>query len=139
MSNLPSIICVEAAWVDPVNAVFAACGKGEGTVSRACVAADNDAATWETPATYYIAQDMSAQSDEVAEWQAMCSGGNLPDISPNLWGQSGIISSQDAQAALVHMTVASEAGLGTPQEVENFLAGILLGKGLKFRPDPPLF
>lgn len=139
MSNLPSIICVEAGWESGVNAVFAAMGKGEGTVSRACVAADNDTATWETPATHYIAQDMSAQSDEVAEWQAMCSGGDLPDISPNLWGVNGVISSQDAQAALSHMTVASEAGLDTPQAVENFLAGILLGKGLKFRPDPPLF
>ena len=137
MSILPAIITVEAGHETDVNRVFAAMGKGEDTVSRACVAADDEEATYETPATHYIAQDMGALDSDVAEWQAMCNG-NLPDIAPNIWGEGGIISSVDAQTALAHMTVASEAGLDTPQKVENFLAGILLGKNLKFRPDPPV-
>ncbi|WP_181168679.1 hypothetical protein [Mesorhizobium sp. B2-4-17] len=46
-----------------------------------------------------------------------------------------MISAQDAQAALAHMTVASEAGIDTPEKAQAFLDGVLLGKDLKFRPE----
>lgn len=49
--------------------------------------------------------------------------------------KAGVISAQDAQAALAHMTVASEAGIDTPEKAQAFLDGVLLGKDLKFRPE----
>lgn len=130
---LPVILTVEAAHLDDVNRVFAALGKGEGYISVACVGRDDATATHETPATHYFAQDMGAKDSDVAIWQAMC-GGMLP--GGVIWGQNGVITSLDAQTALAHMTVASEAGLDTPQKAENFLAGVLVGKNLKKRPEP---
>ena len=133
--NLPAIIFVEAAHTAAVNAVYEAMGKGEDTVSVGCCAIATEA-TWETPATHYMAQDMSAQDGDVVVWQAMCEG-DLPLIS-GVWGEAGVISAQDAQAALVHMIVISAAGLNSEPAKEAFLAGALAGQGLKFIPNPPL-
>lgn len=134
MARLPSIITVEAAHVENVNRVFSAMGKGDGTLSRAAIPADTVAPSPSTPATHYVAQDMGADAAEVAVWQAMCNG-DLPQIE-GTWGENGVIGAAEAQTALAHMQVASEAGLTDAGEPEAFLAGILLGKNLMFRPEP---
>lgn len=133
---LPTIMTAPAAYVPAINAVFAAMGLGEDTLSVALVSAADDEATAETPATYYYAQDMGADAANVAVWNAMCEG-LLPALPEGVaWGENGVISEAEAIAALTgHLTVASEAGLTTPEQREEFLAGILIGKGLKRRPE----
>jgi hypothetical protein len=133
MDRLPTIITVQAAYVDAVNRVFSAMGAGENNISRAAIPADTIDPTPSTTATHYIAMDMGADADKVAIWQAMCSG-VLPPIE-GVWGEAGIISESDAISALAFMTVASEAGLTAPGAPEAFLAGILTGKNLMLRPE----
>jgi hypothetical protein len=133
MERLPTIITVQAAYVDAVNMVFSAMGAGENNISRAAIPADTADPNPSTIATHYIAMDMGADADKVATWQAMCSG-ILPPID-GAWGEAGIIGETEAKAALAFMTVASEAGLTAPGAPEAFLAGILTGKSLMLRPE----
>lgn len=137
--RLPVIITVAAAHVDSVNAIFEAMGKGANTVTVKCCSTAIADPTHETPASHYIAQDMSATDSDVAEWQAMTSGSFRDDLS-SLWGRDGLLTLVAARVACMggNMTVASEAGLDTNEERESFLSGILIGKGLQLVPDPPV-
>lgn len=137
MSGLPCIMIAKAGPHTNVNLVLEAQGRGPGNLSRKMCAIDPNA-TWETPATHYMMQDMSATDTLVAEWQALCNG-DLPAI-PGQWGQDGVISSLDAQTACSNgnMQVYSAAGLVSLEDSTAWRDGTFLGVGLQFVPDPPL-
>jgi hypothetical protein len=138
MSGLPCIMIAKAAVRTNVNLVLEAQGRGPGSLSRKMCAIDPNA-TWETPATHYMMQDMSATDTLVASWQAACNG-DLPDIGTNVWGQNGIISSIDAQTACGNgnMQVYSAAGLVSGEDATNWRDGTFAGIGLQFVPDMPI-
>lgn len=141
MASLPAICICTVAACDDINRVWEAMSRGPGTFTRKLCAIDANA-TWQTPATHYLMQDMSATDSDVAEWQALCSG-DLPPIT-GTWGEDGIISAEDAQAACDggNLQVFSAAGLddsgdngATPTQWRD---GVLLGAGLMFVPDAPI-
>lgn len=137
MSNLPCIMIGKAADKDDINLVLEAQGRGPGNLSRKMCSID-PLATWETPATHYMMQDMSATDTLVASWQAACNG-DLPAIDGQ-WGVDGVISSLDAQEACSggNMQVYSAAGLVTGEDATAWRDGTFLGIGLQFVPDAPL-
>lgn len=137
MSNLPCIMIAKAAVKDSVNLVLEAQGRGPGNLSRKMCPID-PLATYETPPTHYMMQDMSATDALVTSWQAACSD-HLPSIIGE-WGQDGIISSLEAQTACGagNMQVYSAAGLVSGEDATAWRDGIFLGVGLQFVPDAPL-
>lgn len=137
MSNLPAIVICAAAHVTNANLVWEAMGRGPNNISRKMCAIDPEA-TWETPATHFMMQDMSAQDTNVAIWQGLCEG-DLPPIS-GVWGEDGVISAGAAQAACGggNMQVYSAAGLETSQQATDWRDGVFLGVGLQFVPDEPI-
>jgi len=138
MAETPTIIITtDAAKVD-VNRVFDATGRGPATCSVPLVAADDETATYETPATHWFGQDMSATDDLAITWLAMTQG-DLPLIS-GTWGEDGVISAQDAQAACMNgnLWIFSAGGIQTTQERDNWRDSVIAGMGLKRRPDEPI-
>lgn len=142
MSALPAILVCLAAYRDNINAVWEAMGRGPNNISRK-LCAINPSATWETPATHYMMQDMGAIDTDVARWQALCAG-TLPTLddlgSPIPWGDPGFISQQDAIAACGnnHMQVYSAAGLASSLEANEWRDGIFVGINLQFVPNEPI-
>ena len=133
---LPTIvICVASARAD-LNRVWDAMGEGPSTFTTG-LCADDPASTSETPPTHYIMLNMAASDSDAAIWQAMAQNNDLPPIS-GTWGQNGVISSEDAQAAIAagNMLVFSAAGLATEQQREEWLAGVLASQDLQFIPNP---
>lgn len=130
--TLPAICICTAAAQTNVNKVWEAMGRGPGTFSRRLT--DDPNPTISSTVTHYLMSDTSASEADVAEWQAMASG-DLPDIGMNQWGQEGIISSVDAQAAIngANLQVYSASGDVIPTD---HAAGILASRGLSFVPDP---
>jgi hypothetical protein len=137
MSNLPCIMVAKAAAKTDINLVLEAQGRGPGNLSRKMCSID-PLATFETPATHYMMQDMSATDTLVASWQAACNG-DLPAIEGQ-WGQEGVIASLAAQTACSggNMQVFSAAGLVTGEDATNWRDGTFLGIGLQFVPDMPI-
>lgn len=133
--NLPRIAIVTAAAYADLNRICNAMGLGTAYFTRKLCAIDENA-THETPATHYMVQDMSAQSSEQDMWQGMAQEADLPPIS-GVWGEDGVISAQDAQAALAfgNLKVDTTAGEDNPTAWRD---GILLGRGLMFVPDEPI-
>lgn len=133
--NLPRIAIVTAAAYTDVNRICQAMGLGTAYFTRKLCAIDENA-THETPATHYMVQDMSAQSSEQDMWQGMAQEADLPPIS-GVWGEDGVISAQDAQAALAfgNLKVDTTAGENNPTAWRD---GILIGRGLMFVPDEPI-
>jgi hypothetical protein len=137
MSSLPTIVICTAATRDDINLVWEAMGRGPNNISRKMCAID-PLATFETPPTHYMMQDMSATDTDVIIWQGLCSG-DLPPIS-GVWGEEGIIEAATAQAACSggNMQVYSAAGLETSQQATEWRDGTFLGVGLQFVPDEPI-
>lgn len=133
--QLPRITIVTAAALTDFNRICNAMGLGTAYLGRPLCAIDPEA-TWETPATHYLANDMSALDSEAPVWQGMAQEADLPPIN-GTWGEDGVISAQDAQAALAfgNVKVFTAAGEDTPMQ---WLNGVLLGCGLQFVPDEPL-
>lgn len=133
--NLPRIAIVTAAAYTDVNRICQAMGLGTAYFTRKLCAIDENA-TFETPPTHWMVQDMSAQSSEQDMWQGMAQEADLPPIS-GVWGEDGVISAQDAQAALAfgNLKVDTTAGEDNPTAWRD---GILLGRGLMFVPDEPI-
>lgn len=139
MSNLPCIMIGKASVKDNINLVLEAQGRGPGSLSRKMCAID-PTATYETPATHYMMQDMSATDTLVASWQAMASGvmPGLDDFgAPMVWG---IISKPDAIACTGNgnMQVYSAAGLITGEDATAWRDGTFVGIGLQFVPAAPI-
>lgn len=143
--NLPRIAIVTAAAYADVTRICQAMGLGTSYFTRKLCARDqkhintNGAETdntHETPPTHWMVQDMSAQASEQEMWQGMAQEADLPPIS-GVWGEDGVISAQDAQAALAfgNLGVYTAAGEDNPTAWRD---GILLGRGLMFVPDEPI-
>ena len=134
----PTIVIVTAASQPDINDIWEAMGMGPGTVSVPLCAID-PGATWETPATHYLMMDMGAQQADVNVWSAMAQSNDLPPL-PNgtVWGENGVISAADAQAAISagNMFVFPAYGLETAQDRLNWRNGALEGLGLQLIPDP---
>lgn len=139
MSNAPCIVIATEANRTNVNLIWEAMGRGPDSLSRKLCAID-PGATYETPATHYLMQDMSATDADVALWAAMAGAGrDLPPIA-GTWGELGIISAQDAQAAIGPGNIFAfpAYGLETEQDELNWRDGVLSGMGLQFVPDAPV-
>ncbi len=127
-------ICTAAAKTD-LNRVWDAMGQGPNTFSVA-LCADDPGATWETPPTHYLMQDMGAQQTDVDIWTAMAQNNDLPPIS-GVWGEDGVITAAEAQTAISsgNLFVFPAYGLQTYQDRDNWKAGVLSGTSLIFVPD----
>jgi hypothetical protein len=137
MSAVPAIlICTDAVKTD-ANLVWNATGRGPSTFSVPLVA-DDENATHETPATHWLAQDMSATAALAVTWLGMTNG-DLPQIS-GVWGVDGVISAQDAMAACMggNLQVYSAGGLIEGNAAIEWRNAILAGRGLIIRPDEPI-
>lgn len=133
MSNLPAVCIVTDAARDNANLVWKAMGRGPDTFSRAVCAVDPEA-TPATPATHWLMADGSADSSDVAAWQAMAHG-DLPQIE-GIWGEDEVIDAAAAQEAVsaANLQVYSASGDVVPL---SHIAGIFVGRGLQFVPDDP--
>lgn len=134
----PTICICTAAARTNINLIWEAMGRGPGTFSRKLCAVDPNA-TYEEPATHYLMQDMSATDENVAIWSAMAENNDLPPIT-GTWGEDGVISSQDAQAAISsgNLFVFPAYGLDGEQSELDWRNGVLAGMGLQFVPDEPI-
>jgi len=132
MANLPTILVCDVTARDGINAVLEALGRGPNNISRKLCAVDPEA-TYETPATHYMMQDMGATDADVLLWADM-KAGNLPDSVA--WGEEGIISEQDAISACAQMNLYSAAqDFKLPWE---WCSDVLASVGLMFVPDEPI-
>lgn len=136
----PTIVIVTAAAQVPLNRIWEAMGRGPDTFSvRLC--ADVPEATYESPVTHYLMCDMSAMQNDLVVWAAMAENNDLPPL-PNgvIWGENGVISALDAQAAINggNMFVFPAYGLQTQQDKDNWLAGALAALSLRILPDEPV-
>lgn len=138
--NLPRISIIKVAAKDDMNLICQAMGEGFPYFTRKICAID-PLADHNTPATHYLAQDMAAQAEDADEWLAMATEANLPAIA-GTWGEDGVISAQDAQAALApgNLQVYTAGGLDPAVNgaATAWRDGILLGAGLQFVPDEPI-
>lgn len=138
--NLPTICIVTAAARVDLNRVWDAMGRGPATFSIALCEIDPEA-TWETPATHYGMQDMGAQKSDVDSWLAMASDNDLPSLPAGVvWGENGVISAQDAQAAISpgNLLVFPAGGLANDQERNAWRDGVYLGLDLQLVPYEPI-
>jgi len=132
MASLPTILICPVSAKDGINAVLEALGRGPNNISRKLCAVDPEA-TYETPATHYMMQDMGATDADVLLWADM-KAGNLPDSVA--WGEEGIISAVDAIAACAQMNLYSAAqDFKLPWE---WCSDVLASVGLMFVPDEPI-
>jgi len=105
-----------AAAVTNVNLVLQAMGRGPGNISRKATTVANPA--WDATPTHYFMSDQGV----TAEFQAQLLGfanGDLPPLPEGVvWGEEGVISAQDALAAIAspNFSFASFSGAFTPGE-----------------------
>lgn len=87
-----------AAAVTNVNLVLQAMGRGPGNISRKATTVANPA--WDATPTHYFMSDQGV----TPEFQAQLLGfanGDLPPLPEGVvWGEEGVISAQDALAAI---------------------------------------
>lgn len=129
--SLPRIAIVKVEALAGMNGICQALGLGTGYFTRALCAIDPEA-TDATPPTHWMVNDLSAQIEQQIMWQNMAMEAGLP--SGPLWGQEGVISAEDAQAALApgNLRVYTAAG---ENDLEGWTNGTLLGLGLQFVPE----
>lgn len=105
-----------AAAVDNVNLVLEAMGRGPGNISRKATTVADPA--WDATPTHYFMSDQGV----TPEFQAQLLGfanGDLPPLPEGVvWGEEGVISAQDALAAIAspNFSFASFSGAFTPGE-----------------------
>ena len=105
-----------AAAVDNVNLVLQAMGRGPGNISRKATTVADPA--WDATPTHYFMSDQGV----TPEFQAQLLGfanGDLPPLPEGVvWGEEGVISAQDALAAIAspNFSFASFSGAFTPGE-----------------------
>lgn len=135
----PSIVIVTAAAQPAINAIWEAMGKGPDTFSvRLCAKDEN--ATWESPVTGYLMLDMGAQQSDVDVWSAMAQSNDLPPLPAGVvWGENGVISASEAQAALGNesMVVFPAYGITTVEGRTAWIESSLNSRGVQILPDEP--
>lgn len=129
-TRVPSILIVLEANHIAVDHVLEAqgCGAGAFIQGRHLVAVGTT-----TPIVARMCQDMSATAELEAAWRAYAASGDLPQIN-GVWGEGGVISASDAQAASAGLTVHSVAGEVPP----NWAASVLAAHGYEFEPEPEI-
>jgi hypothetical protein len=134
--QLPTIVIVTAAAREDVRAIWDAMGQGGPATFLRKLCDIDPLADPTTAATHYLLADMGADSDMVADWQAMVEGAVLPPIL-GVWGEDGVISEAAAVAAVSNgnLQVYSAAGVDQDTTVrDQWAAGILAGRQLQFVP-----
>lgn len=123
------------AAVENINLVLEAMGRGPNSLSRPATSTPNP--TWETAATHKYMSDQGA-TGEFAAILLGFSNNQLPPLPDGVvWGENGIISSADAQAAITAENFAFDSfndGFTPGEQVEAELSAL----GLSVVPDPPL-
>jgi hypothetical protein len=76
---------------------------------------------------------MNADVELEAAWRAMASRNDLPAIT-GVWGENGVISAADAQAAMSGLSVHSVAGVIPSDWTDSVLAG----HNYEFEPQPEI-
>ncbi|MCW1934519.1 hypothetical protein [Pararhodobacter zhoushanensis] len=133
MAQVPCIIIVPEAQADKLSIVFQAMGRGPNSFTQGRkVCAKDPSATFETPPTHRLMQDMSATSELEAMWRLMAAGDAMPQVN---WGDTPGITEGSAIAAAQSMSVFSVAG---PMQTAWNAEAILAGQGLQFVPDPEI-
>lgn len=122
--DLPRITIAVASAITNLNRIGAAMGAGSVYFSGRKLCAIDPNATYQTPATHWLSQDMSALDSDAPVFQGMAQNADLPPIT-GVWGEDGVISSQAYTAA----------GEDTPTQWRD---GILTGLGLQLVPDEPM-
>lgn len=130
MTSVPCILIATVAHADDLSAVLEAQGRGANTFQngRRLVASGTS-----SPVVAYLQQDMSATAALEDAWRAYADSGDLPEIT-GVWGENGVISAGDAQAAKAGLSVHSVAGV-VP---EDWAASVLAGHGYDFEPEPEI-
>ena len=134
---LPTIGIATDAKRDDLNDIFELIEQGRPFSVKLC--AINPSATYETPPTHWLFSHMSAQSEDVAVWQAMADGeGTLPEIEAE-WGD-GIISDVDPQAAIGvdNIRIFTDTGAIDAPGYAILLNAALTAMGLQKVPDEPV-
>ncbi|MGY6663354.1 MAG: hypothetical protein ACXIVO_13650 [Glycocaulis sp.] len=135
MTNIPCICVASAALAADLDRVWAAMGRGTDTFTAAM--ALHDPQDMENP-THYLMQDMSATEGLEALWRAFAASADLPPID-GIWGEEGVISAADAQAASAGLTVYSVAAASiSPAEGQSWRDGIITSLGLVPAPPPDI-
>lgn len=123
------------AAVTNINLVLEAMGRGPGSLSRP--ATTNPAPTWETAPTHKYMSDQGVTGEFAAILLGFANG-DLPPLPDGVvWGVDGVISAEDALAAITaeNFAFASFNEAFTPGEQ---VAAALDALGLTIVPDPPL-
>lgn len=123
------------ASVTNVNLVLQAMGRGPNNISRPATTAANP--TWETAPTHLYMSDQGVTGEFAAILLGFANG-DLPPLPEGVvWGVDGIISAEDALAAITaeNFAFASFNEAFTPGEQ---VAAALSALGLHIVPDPPI-
>lgn len=134
MTTNPYLLVTLDAYVADARLVLGALGLGYEGIGTPLVAVDDDTATSETTPLAWCALDLSGTTELVGILNGLC-GGALP--AGPIWGENGVISSLDAQAAFMddHSSVISLVNV-PPAQREATINGALAGMGYKLRPVP---
>lgn len=123
------------AAVENINLVLEAMGRGPNSLSRPATSTPNP--TWETAPTHKYMSDQGATGEFAAILLGFANG-DLPPLPDGVvWGENGIISSADAQAAITAENFAFASfndGFTPGEQIEAALSAL----GLSVVPDPPL-
>ncbi len=131
--NIIGIGKVEA--VENINKVLEAMGRGPNSLSRPATSTPNP--TWETVPTHRYMSDQGVTT-EFGQILHGFANGDLPPLPEGVvWGVDGVISAEDALAAITadNFAFASFNEAFTPGEQ---VAAALDALGLVIVPDPPL-
>lgn len=123
------------AAVTNINKVLEAMGRGPNSLSRP--ATTDPSPTWETAPTHKYMSDQGVTGEFAAILLGFANG-DLPPLPDGVvWGMDGIISAEDALAAITasNFAFASFNEAFTPGEQ---MAAALSALGLTVVPDPPL-
>jgi hypothetical protein len=142
MPSTALIIC-RVAECAGMNQVLGAMGQGYGGLEQGLgisLAATSD----NTVETHRMMNHAQASDSLGVHLTAMASNQDLPPISPNLWGVSNTISAEDAQTAMLGLSVFIFAGAmegldPTEQaaQLNAWRALCLAGMDLTHMPPPP--
>jgi len=121
--------------VENINRVLEAMGRGPNSLSQPATTVSNP--TWETTPTHRYMSDQGVTGEFAAILLGFANG-DLPPLPEGVvWGVDGIISAEDALAAITaeNFAFASFNEAFTPGEQ---VAAALSALGLSRVPDPPL-
>lgn len=115
MPAINIIAVAPIAYVEDVNAVLEAMGRGPGSLGTK--ASDVPDQAFGATSTHMFMCNQSAAAEFQAQMLAWAGDGDLPPLPEGVvWGEDGVISAADAMAAGAHLAVASFNENFTPDE-----------------------